>query len=97
MAELDLQELSTQLDSTNSRDRLLALVALKDVAAEDAVPLIRKVLDDDNLQVRGMAVFALGLKPTDECLELLLELLMDDDYSIRAAAEIGRASCRERV
>ena len=61
MATPDLQELSTQLDSPNSRDRLLALAALKDVDAADAVPLIRKVLDDENLQVRGMAVFALGV------------------------------------
>ena len=65
---------------------MVALAALKDVAAEDAIPLIRKVLDDENLQVRGMAVFSLGLKPTDECFELLLGLLGDGDYSIRAAA-----------
>jgi HEAT repeat protein len=82
-----LEQVSQQLDSLNSRDRLLALVSLRDVAPEVAVPLIKKVLQDDNLQVRSMAVFALGLKPTAECLPLLLEILTNEpDYSIRAGA-----------
>jgi HEAT repeat protein len=84
---LTLEQVSQQLDSPNSRDRLLALVSLKDIDPETAVPLIKKVLQDDNLQVRSMAVFALGLKPTAECLPLLLEILINEpDYSIRAGA-----------
>lgn len=87
MTPLNLEQVSQQLDSPNSRDRLLALVSLKDIDPETAVPLIKKVLQDDNLQVRSMAVFALGLKPTAECLPLLLEILVNEsDYSIRAGA-----------
>jgi HEAT repeat protein len=87
MSQVDLQQLSTQLESPNMRDRLLALVALKDVAPVDAVPLLKKVIHDESLQVRSMAVFALGIKPTDECYPLLAELVEgDEDYSIRAAA-----------
>ncbi len=87
MTPLTLEQVSQQLDSPNSRDRLLALVSLKDIEPETAVPLIKKVLQDDNLQVRSMAVFALGLKPTAECLPLLLEILVNEsDYSIRAGA-----------
>ena len=86
MSDPNLDRIADQLDSPNSRDRLLGLTALRDVPAVDAVPLIKKVLNDDHLQVRTMAVFALGLKPTEECFDLLLDLLADGDYSVRANA-----------
>ncbi len=84
---LSLEQLATQLESPNSRDRLLALAALRDVPPPDAVPLIKKVLWDDNLQIRSMAVFALGVKPTPECFDILVQLLeTEPDYGIRADA-----------
>jgi HEAT repeat protein len=87
MDSQSLQDISDRLDSPHSRDRLLALVALKDVQAEAAVPLIKKVLNDDSIQIRGMAVYALGVKPTAECYPLLARILESDaDYSVRAAA-----------
>jgi len=86
MSDSNLDRIADQLDSPNSRDRLLGLTALRDVPPIDAVPLIKKVLNDDHIQVRSMAVFALGLKPTDECFGLLMELLADPDYSVRANA-----------
>jgi HEAT repeat protein len=87
MSQLTLEQISEQLDSANTRDRMVALANLRDVEASVAVPLIKKVLDDKNLQIRSMAVFALGIKQTDECLPILLQLLeTDPDYSIRAAA-----------
>ena len=82
-----LAEIAEQLDSPNSRDRLLALASLRDVSSEEAVPLIKKVLDDDLLQIRSMAVFALGIKQTAECYPLLVKILeTDPDYGIRANA-----------
>ncbi len=87
MSQIDLKEISNRLDSSNSKDRLLALASLKDVNAEDAVPLIKKVIDDEILPVRSMAVFALGVKKTEECLPILVKLLeTDPDYGIRADA-----------
>jgi HEAT repeat protein len=87
MNQTNLEQIATQLESDSSRDRMLALVALRGVAPVDAVPLIKKVLDDENLQVRSMAVFALGLKPTEESYPILTQLLeMDPDYGIRADA-----------
>ncbi len=84
---IDLEKLATQLESPNSRDRLLALVSLREVSAADAVPLIKKVLNDEILPVRSMAVFALGVKPTEECYPILVNILEgDDDYGIRADA-----------
>ena len=87
MNQSDLERIATQLESPNSRDRLLALVSLRKVSPEDAVPLIKKVLYDEILPVRSMAVFALGVKPTAECYPILVDLLnTDDDYGIRADA-----------
>ncbi|HIK10004.1 MAG TPA: HEAT repeat domain-containing protein [Oscillatoriaceae cyanobacterium M33_DOE_052] len=87
MMAMDLDAISAKLESSSSRDRLLALASLRDVEAAAAVPLIKKVLNDENLQVRSMAVFALGLKPTTENYEILVELVeTDPDYGIRSAA-----------
>lgn len=86
MSNVNLEQLSQQLESLNQRDRMVALAQLRDVEPEQAVPLIKKVLNDKSLQIRSMAVFALGVKPTAECFGLLLDLLKDDDYGIRADA-----------
>jgi HEAT repeat protein len=84
---LSLEQISQQLDSDSVKDRKLALAALRGVAPEDAVPLIKKVLKDKNQQVRSMAVFALGLKPTDECLDILVHMMhTEEDYGVRADA-----------
>jgi HEAT repeat protein len=52
MAALSLELISTQLESPNLRDRMVALANLRHVSADDAVPLIKKVLDDQSLQLQ---------------------------------------------
>ncbi len=87
MAALSLEEISVQLESPNLRDRMVALANLRDVPSEDAVPLIKKVLDDESLQLRSMAIFALGIKQTPECYPILVKILeTDPDYGMRADA-----------
>ncbi|MDC0831949.1 phycocyanin alpha phycocyanobilin lyase [Leptolyngbya valderiana BDU 20041] len=87
MSVVNLSQISTQLESENARDRLLALVSLRNVPATDAVPLIKKVLNDEHMPLRSMAIFALGIKQTDECYDILIDLLRHDpDYGIRADA-----------
>jgi HEAT repeat protein len=87
MESASLDHVVHQLESESSRDRLLGLVALRDISADRAVPLILKVIDDENLQVRSMAVFALGVKPTAACLPALVKILeTEEDYGIRADA-----------
>lgn len=87
MSQPDLAAIATALDSGNSRDRMVALASLRDVSAQEAAPLIKKVLNDKNLQIRSMAVFALGIKPNDESFPILVKLLeTDPDYGIRADA-----------
>lgn len=87
MTQIDLNALSQQLETGGLKDKKLALASLRNVPAQQAVPLIKKVLNDKNGQVRSMAIFALGVKQTDECFELLMEILQTDpDYGIRADA-----------
>ncbi|MEY2977658.1 MAG: HEAT repeat domain-containing protein [Prochlorotrichaceae cyanobacterium] len=87
MTSIDLEALAAQLESPHSRDRLIALASLRDVAAHEALPLIKKVIHDENIQIRSMAVFALGIKQTAENFDLLVNVLdTDSDYSIRASA-----------
>ncbi|MTJ13697.1 HEAT repeat domain-containing protein [Anabaena sp. UHCC 0187] len=87
MAAPSLEVISAQLESPNLRDRMIALASLRQIAAEDAVPLIIKVLNDQSLQLRSMAIFALGIKKTPECYSILVKILeTDPDYGIRADA-----------
>ncbi|MEM9136317.1 MAG: HEAT repeat domain-containing protein [Cyanobacteria bacterium P01_F01_bin.42] len=87
MDEPTLQQLSEQLESPNSRDRLLALAQLREFPAKDAFPLLKKVLYDEHMPVRSMAILGLGIKQTEESLPLLVKLLVEDeDYGIRADA-----------
>lgn len=87
MSALDLDHISAQLESDNSKDRMLALAMLRDVEPQAAAPLVRKVINDANLQVRSMAVFAMGLKPDEETFDILVKLVeTDPDYGIRADA-----------
>ena len=87
MISVDLDRIATQLESESSKDRMLALAMLRDVAPAKAAPLVRKVIDDPNLQVRSMAVFAMGLKPDAETFDILIKLVeTDPDYGIRADA-----------
>lgn len=87
MAYPSIEEISAKLESQDSRDRMLALASLRHLPSVEAVPLIKKVLNDEILQIRSMAVFALGIKHTDECYPILVRLLeTDSDYGIRADA-----------
>ena len=62
MISPNLEKISTQLESPKLSACILALANLHDVIAEDAIPLMKKVLADDSLQARSMGVFILGLK-----------------------------------
>ncbi len=82
-----LAALTQQFQSPHQGDRLQALISLRNIPAQEALPLIRQALEDDSVQVRNMAIFALGAKPTAASLDLLVTLLQTDpDYGIRASA-----------
>ncbi|MEM1367392.1 MAG: HEAT repeat domain-containing protein [Cyanobacteria bacterium P01_H01_bin.15] len=84
-----LAEIEQQLQSSEQKDRILALLALQaeSTPALTAFPLLKRTLSDESVQVRGMAAFALGIKPTDENWALLVEVMTTDpDYNVRAIA-----------
>ena len=84
-----LAQISAQLASPNTRERVLAMIALqKDTISVDAAsPLIQQALTDEAVQVRGMAAFYLGIKPTSRSLDQLVNILAaDPDYNVRAMA-----------
>jgi HEAT repeat protein len=68
----DIAILTTQLESPDLRDRMVALASLRDLPADIAL---------------SMAVFALGVKVTPESYPILIDILANDpDYGIRADA-----------
>lgn len=81
-----LQELTLKLKSDDSSDRLLALVALRNLPTAEAFPLIKPMVFDDCLPVRSMAIRSLTSHPSTEAVSLLVQLLDDPNYEIRAGA-----------
>lgn len=86
MAHPRLQELTSKLKSDDNCDRLLALVALRNLPTTEAFPLIKLMLFDDSLPVRSMAIRSLASHPSAESVSLLIQLLDDPNYEIRAGA-----------
>jgi HEAT repeat protein len=96
MADSRLDQIAQQLDSLDACDRMLALVALRQISAAEAEPLIQKALSDENLPVRSLAVRALGGQATDTSYNILVHLLSEDpDYEIRAGAAAALGDLKE--
>jgi len=70
--------------------RVTALNALLQMNAEQAVPILRKVLekrDEGSAELRRKAVFILSQKPTDETAAIMLDVVRNDpDAEVRAQA-----------
>jgi HEAT repeat protein len=89
MSHPNLEHISAQLQSSQVKDRVLAMIELQKetMPVENALPLIKQALLDGNIQVRGMAAFSLGIKPSPENLEILVQILdTDSDHNMRAIA-----------
>ncbi|BAY26728.1 PBS lyase HEAT-like repeat domain protein [Calothrix sp. NIES-2100] len=89
MNQPSLEQIATQLNSSNVSERILAMIELQKetMPVSDAYPLIKQALNDHNVQVRGMAVFSLGIKKTAANREILVNILESDlDYNVRAMA-----------
>lgn len=89
MSQLRLDQIAEQLESTDTKTRVLALLELQKEScpADDAYPLIMQAIHDQNVQVRGIAVFSLGIKQTPENVSVLINILeSDEDYNVRAMA-----------
>ncbi|MDJ1182162.1 HEAT repeat domain-containing protein [Roseofilum casamattae] len=84
---MELHQIQTALNSSNSQDRLKAVTALKDYSSEDAVPLLMSKIGDPDFLVRSFVAMGLGRKQSPEGFPALLELLKrDPDPNVRSEA-----------
>lgn len=84
---MKLEEIKTNLNSTDSQERLKALTALRNYDAEVAVPLLLSRLRDREFLVRSFVAMGLGKKRTADSFAALLELIkFDRDPNVRAEA-----------
>ncbi|MDJ1168385.1 HEAT repeat domain-containing protein [Roseofilum sp. BLCC_M154] len=84
---MELHQIQTALNSSNSQDRLRAVTALKDHSSEDAVPLLMSKINDPDFLVRSFVAMGLGRKQSPDSFPALLELLKrDPDPNVRSEA-----------
>lgn len=84
---MELHQIQTALNSSNSQDRLKAVTALKDHSSEDAVPLLMSKINDPDFLVRSFVAMGLGRKQSPDSFPALLELLKrDPDPNVRSEA-----------
>lgn len=84
---MELHQIQTALNSSNSQDRLKAVTALKDHSSQDAVPLLMSKINDPDFLVRSFVAMGLGRKQSPDSFPALLELLKrDPDPNVRSEA-----------
>ncbi len=91
-------ELVRDLHGPDWSRRRGAVLALRNLAPEVALPALKKALHDEDNQVRVAAVKALGRFDTDSALQALIQALSDDDYLVcDAASEALKTRGRQAV
>lgn len=84
---MEIHEIETALEQSDSQYRLKAIAALKDYDSEVAVPILISKLHDSEFLVRSFVAMALGRQQTAESFAALLEMLkFDRDTNVRAEA-----------
>lgn len=84
---MDLNQIETNLNSTDFQHKLQAIKALKEYSDEIAVPLLQKMKNDEQFLVRSFVAMGLGKKKTPESFITLLEMMkFDQDNNVRAEA-----------
>jgi HEAT repeat protein len=82
-----MTDLSTQLQDPDFRQRVRALLTLRDATPEVVAPLAALTLRDSHVQMRSYTCMLLGKKPSEEAFHLLVEALQKDtDQGVRADA-----------
>lgn len=84
---VDIAEIERLIASSDSQERLRAIVALRQVEAEVAIPLLLGCCEDPAFVVRSFAAMGLGRKQSDAAYTALLKMLeSDSDHNVRAEA-----------
>ncbi|ACK69835.1 HEAT domain containing protein [Gloeothece citriformis PCC 7424] len=84
---MELEQLRTYLNSSDSQNRLKALVELRNYDSEVAVPLLISRMQDQEFIIRSFVAMGLGRKKSPDSYNALLELIkFDKDPNVRAEA-----------
>jgi HEAT repeat protein len=84
---MDIHQIEAALDRADFQYRLEAVKALKDYAANIAVPLLTSKLNDPEFLVRTFVCMGLGKQQTAESFAALLEIIkFDNTPNVRAEA-----------
>ncbi len=84
---MEMDQIQTYLNSSDSQERLKALTALRHYDSTVAVPLLMSKLGDPEFLIRSFVAMGLGNKRSPESFEALVELLKSDrDHNVRAEA-----------
>lgn len=84
---MDLTQIETDLQNPDFQYRLKAIAALKDYAADIAVPLLTKQIKDPEFLVRTFVARELGRQKTSESFAALLQIMRyDNTPNVRAEA-----------
>lgn len=84
---LSVEDLKSLIESKDSQERLRAIVALRQVEPETAVPLLLICKDDPVFMVRSFVAMGLGRKQDETAYAALQQMLESDpDHNVRAEA-----------
>jgi HEAT repeat protein len=84
---MDLTQIETDLQNPDFQYRIKAIAALKDYAADIAVPILTKQIKDPEFLVRTFIARELGRQKTSESFAALLQIMrFDNTPNVRAEA-----------
>jgi HEAT repeat protein len=84
---MEINQIESYLNSSNSKDRLKAIVELRNHDSEVAVPLLLSKIRDREFIIRSFVAMGLGRKRSADGFAALLELMeCDRDPNVRAEA-----------
>ena len=84
---MDLNQIKTDLDSSDPQQRMKAITGLRDYEADIAVPLLKNHIKDKEFLVRSFVAMGFGKKQNADSFAALLEMMkFDSDPNVRAEA-----------
>lgn len=82
-----MTDVALQLQDSDFRQRVRALLSLRDASPETVAPLAEISIRDTHVQMRSYTCMLLGKKPSETAYQLLIEALQSDqDQGVRADA-----------
>ncbi len=94
---IETNDLQTRLQDPDFRERVRALLTLRDATPEEVAPLAALTIQDSHPQMRSYTCMLLGKKPSEAAYQLLLQTLQADaDQGVRADAAGGLGALEDR-